>query len=83
METAAFVLIILLSVTLIIFLICLTILVVWLTRISKTVKMVVDKAEDVAENVAGASSYLKPAVMSGAAAKFVNKVLNSERKGKR
>lgn len=83
METAAFVLIILLSSVLIIFLIALTILVINLNRISKTVQQVVDQAESVAENVASASKYFKPAVMSGVAAKFVSKVLNNEKPKKK
>jgi hypothetical protein len=64
-------------------LIALTILIVWLVRISKIVKMVADRAEDVAENVADASKYFKPAVMSGVAAKFVNKVFNNQAKSRR
>lgn len=83
METAAFILIILLSSVLIIFLVALTVLVININKISKTVQQVVDQAESVAENVASASKYFKPAVMSGAAAKFVNKILNNEKPNKK
>ena len=79
METAAYILIVILSVTLVVFLLALTVLVVQLTKISRKVRTVAERAEDVAENVASASKYFKPAVMSGSASKFVERVITSQR----
>lgn len=74
------ILIIILSVTLTVFLIVLTYLLVQLIKISRIVKSVADKAEDVAENVADASRYIKPAVVSAKATKFINKILGRQAK---
>lgn len=76
------ILVIILACALAIFLVLAIILTSLLIKIAKHVRNVTEKAEDVANNVAAASQYVKPAMFSAAASKFVDNILNNKRKGK-
>lgn len=74
------ILVIILAVALAVFLVLGIILTSLLIKIAKNVKVVTEKAEDVATNVAAASQYVKPAMFSAAASKFVKNIFNNKGK---
>jgi len=73
------ILVVILSVFLAIFLVLGIIFLYLLIKIAKKVRVVTEKAESVAANIASASQMVRPAVVSGAIAKFVKNVMNSSR----
>lgn len=74
------ILVIILASAFAIFLVLAIILTSILIKIAKHVKTVTEKAEDVATNVAAASQYVKPAMFSAAASKFVKNMMNNGKK---
>ncbi len=71
------ILVVILSVFLAIFLVLGIIFLYLLIKIAKKVRVVTEKAESVAANIASASQMVRPAVLSGAIAKFVKSILKS------
>ncbi len=74
------ILVIILATALAVFIVLGIILTSILIKIAKHVKVVTEKAEDVASNVAAASQYVKPAMFSAAASNFVKNMMNNNKK---
>ena len=74
------ILIIILSVTLTVFLLAGIVFLALLIKIAKQVKAITSKAESVANNLASASQYMKPAVVSATVAKFFRSMINNRAK---
>jgi len=83
MNTAEWILVVILSVTLFIFLICGTVLIIRLIGIAKEVKEVVIEGQDIAKNANGIVSNVKGMTsIGGTVEMFVNKYINPKLKEK-
>ena len=83
MNTAEWILVVILSVTLFIFLICGIVLVIKLIGISKEVKEVVIEGQDIAKNTNGIVSNVRGMTsIGGTVEMFVNKYINPKLKEK-
>lgn len=83
MNTAEWILVVILSVTLFVFLLCGTVLIIRLISIAKEVKEVVIEGQDIAKNANGIVSNVKGMTsIGGTVEMFVNKYINPKLKEK-